>query len=738
MTAGNVASKTSNYRYTLPTAAKGSITAKEVTVAAAVLTKTYDGGTAITGAALSGGAVSGAVSSQSLTLTVSGGSYATADVGSNITISGATFGLEAGASTDKDNYTLPSSISLSGTITKKAITDIGGVTVRTRPVDGTTAASFDTTAATGAGVVTAQVAGFRSGLTVSGSFPDAAKSTAGEYDVAVTYTLGDSGTFKASNYTLGDSGDTLRGTVTGRRVLVVTPTTTTRVYGEADPSEYEYTVAAKSGSEFAAGDGASTTTFFTSNPLTRAAGNDVGEYAFSLVAAPAYGEGIAAKYTFEVASGAKYTITKKALSITTPVVLTKEYDGTTAAAGATLASGGAVSGAASGESFTLTVSGGTYPQSGVGSALTISSPTFALTAGNAASKTSNYSYTLPTAATGSITAKEVTVAAAVLTKTYDGGTAITGAELSGGAVSGAVSSQSLTLQVTGGTYASADVGSSITIDNPKFGLEAGASTDKGNYQLPSSITLTGSITKKEVTVAAAVLTKEYDGGTGISGATLSGGAVSGAVSSQSLTLQVTGGTYASVDVGTTITINDPKFGLEAGASTDKGNYALPSSISVSGTITKKAITDIGEVTVNERPVDGTTAASFDTTGATGAGVVTAELSGFRSGLTVSGSFPDDAKTAGGEYDVAVTYALGDSGTFKASNYTLEDSGDTLKGTITTLQRVTRVLVVTPTTTTRVYGEAEPSEYEYTVAAKSGSEFAPATGQARRRSSPAAR
>ena len=254
--------------------------------------------------------------------------------------------------------------------------------------------------------------------------------TAGAPKAAVTLT------YKVSDKNGASATQTFTVT-TAKAALVVTPTTTTRVYGEAEPSEYQYTVAAKSGSSFVAGDGASSTTFFTSSPLRRAAGNDVGEYAFSLVAAPAYGEGIAAKYLFEVASGAKYTITKKALSITTPVVLTKAYDGTTAAAGAALASGGAVSGAASGESFTLAVTGGTYSQSGVGTGLTISSPTFGLTAGNAASKTSNYRYTLPTAATGTITAKAVTVAAAVLTKEYDGGTAITGAELSGGAVSGA-------------------------------------------------------------------------------------------------------------------------------------------------------------------------------------------------------------------------------------------------------------------------------------------------------------
>ena len=284
-----------------------------------------------------------------------------------------------------------------------------------------------------------------------------------------------------------------------KQVLVLSPTATGRVYGENDPAQWEYTVAAKSGSTFASGHTASTT-FFTSSPLTRASGDDVGDYAFSLVGSPSYETGMEALYTFEVASGAKYTITKKALSISTPVVLTKVYDGGAGTSGASVKSGGAVTGEVGAESFALAVSGGTYPESDVGTGLTITSPTFTLTPGSAASKPTNYEYTLPSAATGEITAA--------------------------------------------------------------------------------------------------------------------------------------------------------------------------------------AITDVAGVTVVSRPVDGTTDATFDTTAATGAGVVSGEEAGFRAGLTVSGRFPDGAKTTANTYDVAVTYALGDSGGFDASNYTLGDSGDTLRGTVT--------------------------------------------------------
>ena len=417
--------------------------------------------------------------------------------------------------------------------------------------------------------------GFTAGSRTLGGTAGAEKAA-----VTLTYTVADkNGASATQTFTV----------TTAKQVLVLSPTAMGRVYGATDPAQWEYTVAAKTGSTFAPGDSA-TSTFFSSSPLQRASGDDVGQYAFSLVSSPQYATGMAAKYTFEVKAGAAYTITKKALSIVTPVVLTKVYDGDTDAAGASIKSGGAVTGEVGAESFALTVTGGTYPQSDVGSNLTIASPSFTLTPGNAASKTSNYEYTLPDAATGEITAKEVTVAPAVLSKVYDGGTGITNAKLSGGAVSGAVGAESLTLKVTGGSYASADVGTTITISNPAFALKAGAGTDKDNYRLPSSISL-------------------------------------------------------------------------------------------SGTITAKAITEVAGVTVVTRPVDGTIDAEFDTTRATGAGVVSGELAGFRGGLQVSGTFPERAKTTVGTYDVEVSYTLGSSGAFKATNYTLGEDGDTLRGTV---------------------------------------------------------
>ena len=140
------------------------------------------------------------------------------------------------------------------------------------------------------------------------------------------------------------------------------------------------------------------------------------------------------------------------------------------------------------------------------------------------------------------------------------------------------------VDVTGGTYASTDVGTGIAISGA-----TASGTDAGNYTVTVG-TITGDITKRSITVADAVLTRAYDGGTTFGGASLSGGEVTGEASGESLTLVVSGGTFASKNAGTGIAISSPTFSFTAGANTAKTNYDLPSSITVTGTITKKSIT----------------------------------------------------------------------------------------------------------------------------------------------------
>jgi len=276
-------------------------------------------------------------------------------------------------------------------------------------------------------------------------------------------------------------------------------------------------------------------------------------------------------------------------------------------------------------------------------------------------------YVLPEASTlGSytITPKEVTVDSAVLTKEYDGAPRLNGAQLTGGEVSGAVSGQSLTLRVTGGSYATVDVGTGITITGPTFALVAGANTNQDDYALPSSIDLTGTITKKATAFTGAAASRVYDGTDVVSTA------IRGTFSPKLIdddVVTIHGGVYGSADAGTNIAISGATFG---GA--DAGNYAVTAAIS--GTIAAQPITAIDGVTVVSRVMDRAATASFDTTEATGMGVLASELAGFRAGGLVVNEASSTADA--GTHGVSVRYALANSGTFKAGNYELGNEVET--------------------------------------------------------------
>ena len=123
------------------------------------------------------------------------------------------------------------------------------------------------------------------------------------------------------------------------------------------------------------------------------------------------------------------------------------------------------------------------------------------------------------------------------------------------------------------------------------------------------------------------------------------------------------------------------MGTLAIAPAHAAKYTLPSGPAITTyAITPRTITAISGVAVTNRPADGSTHATFDTSSAQGTGVLPAELADFRlGGLVVSGSFP--AATPG-THRLSVTYSLRDQGSFKAANYTLSATADTLPGELT--------------------------------------------------------
>ena len=297
---------------------------------------------------------------------------------------------------------------------------------------------------------------------------------------------------------------------------------------------------------------------------------------------------------------------------------------------------------------------------------------YAINMGTLAIKTAYAAkYKLPAApavTSYTITARPVTYTATAANKGYDGTTAPPSALGGSFAAGNIIAGDTVTVDASGAAYAGADAATGIAIT----GL-ALAGADAANYAATFSVT--GDITPRPVTYTATAADKVYDGATSTP-ATLGGSFAAGnIIAGDTVTVDASGGAYAGADTGTGIAIT----GLALGGA-DAANYAA--TFSVTGDITPRPITAISGVTVVSRLSDGTTGATFDTSGAAGTGVLPAELADFRAGgLRASGTF---AAATAGSHSVSVTYTLQDQGSFKAGNYSLAAASATatLQGELT--------------------------------------------------------
>jgi hypothetical protein len=272
--------------------------------------------------------------------------------------------------------------------------------------------------------------------------------------------------------------------------------------------------------------------------------------------------------------------------------LTKVYDGTTTATGATLS--GTVTGIA-GDSLGLNFTGVSLAYNGshvVGTNVIVATglPTLTINSSTALSAPTDYSYTAPTIAnaTASITPYLLTPTASIggtLTKVYDGTTAATGATLSG-TVTG-IAGDSLSLNFTGvsldyngthvvGTNAIVATGApTLTINSPTALSVASDYT----YIAPSITNATASITPAALSIVANSINKTYDGnaysggngviyagfvngeGVGVLGGTLAySGTSQGAINSGSYVITPGGLTSSDYNIGFVngvLTVNTP-------------------------------------------------------------------------------------------------------------------------------------------------------------------------------------
>ena len=217
--------------------------------------------------------------------------------------------------------------------------------------------------------------------------------------------------------------------------------------------------------------------------------------------------------------------------------------------------------------------------------------------------------------------------------------------------------------ITGGTGAFADknvgTGKTVVISGVTLG-----GTDAGNYTLSAQPTgITGSITKKTVTVTSGITAsnKTYDGTTW---ATLSGSSavISGKVTGDVLGVSASG-SFSNKNVGTGKTVTISGITLTG---TDKGNYVLTTTSNQATTtanISKKALT----VTADDKSVSYGDAAPTYT--ASYSGFVSGESKGNLSGsLSFSCSYTSSSNTG--------TYSITPSG-YTSSNYSISYAAGTL-------------------------------------------------------------
>ena len=328
------------------------------------------------------------------------------------------------------------------------------------------------------------------------------------------------------------------------------------------------------------------------------------------------------------------------------------------------------------------------------------------TAGNPEGK-----YTLVTALDGdakfTINQKEVTYTSTGADKVYDSRQDAP-ADLGGGFAAGDVVvasglgiNDTGKLSVTGGRYGDKNVGTAKTVT--QFVLDGDS---KDNYSLASGSSVAGDITKLATTLTLNVQTRVYDGATTI-------GAVTAVFSPEifsgdTVTADTSGAVYADANAGTAKTINGVADAQITGA--DKGNYEI--TIASGGDVSKRPLRVTATGSGEARPGNsalGDRSLLVIAGGVAGEGVVAGEdIADILSGAIALGTETGSAPRFISPLTIGTLAASG--------NYELIfTAGEFIR---TALQ----ALVVKPVEKTRVYGQANPSSFTFTVEPKGGSTF----------------
>ncbi len=545
-----------NYSLTAqPSGITANITPKALTITGVTANnKIYDGNTSAT---LTGGSLVGIVGSDSVQIGAGTGTFATANVGNGIAVTATGYTLTGTAA---GNYSLTAQPSgIFANITPKSLT-ITGVTANNKTYDGNTTATL-------AGGNLVGIVGSDSVQIGAGTGTFATANVANGIAVTATgYTLTGAA---AGNYSLAGQPIGIFANITPKALTITGVTANNKIYdGNTTATLSGGSLVGIVGSD-AVTLGAGTGTFATAN-----VGNGITVTAtgYTLTGAAAGNYSLLAQ-----PSGLAANITPKALTITGVTAGNKIYDGNTSA---TLA-GGTLTGIVGSDVVQIGAGTGTFATANVANGITVTASGYTLTGAAAG----NYSLSAqPSGITANITPKALTITGVTASnKIYDGTTSAT---LAGGNLVGIVGSDTVIIGAGSGTFASANVGNGITVTATGYTLTGAAA---GNYSLSAQPTgLLANITPKSLTLTGVTATnKIYDGNTSAT-FDLSGAALDGLVSGDTVTFTGGSGTFADVNAGIGIAVTASGFTI-GGA--DAGNYTLAGDpAGLSADITPKSLT----------------------------------------------------------------------------------------------------------------------------------------------------
>ena len=717
-----------NYALSTTTAStQANITPKVLTVTnTTVANKTYDGTTAAT---VTVGTVSGLVAGETLGTTTATGSFADKDVARDAngdviakdvtvaytlvdgtttttppiivtqpnlcpvgpctpltittTIPGTTInGAKAG------NYTLASETK-TAKITPKALS-ISGSKVTDKQYDGTQAATV--TAGKLSGLITINGVTETLGATTAvGEFVGKnASSEAQAVNTVYTLVDGANSTHKAGNYSLAN--EVLTGKITQRVLSITGSTVTGRDYNGTKAA----TVVVGTLGNLVAGETLGTTTASGTFADKNAGSNKDVTVAYTLAdgegsfttGAPIPGTGgtqfgppvivpgtLASNYTLANET-LKGSIAQKAVTVAGIVAEGKTYDGNTTAK---LTNQGSVATGIEGETLTVATTG-SFNDKNAGARKVNTITTIAT---NGTTLASNYTLSNATnAVDATIAQKAVSVAGiAAKGKTYDGNTT---AELTNqGTVATGIDGETLTVATTG-SFNDKNAGDRKV--NTLTTIANNGTTLASNYSLINSKgSVNATIAQKAVSVVGIVANgKTYDGNTT---AILSNqGTVATGISGESLAVSTTGSfndkNAGARKVNTTTTI-------ATNGTTLASNYTLSNATNaVDATIAQKAVSVAG-IAAKGKTYDGNTTAEL-----TNQGTVATGIDGETLTVATTGSF--DKKNAGARKVNTLT-TIANNGTTLASNYTLNNTSNSVDATITQ-----KALTIAATATDKVY------------------------------------